>query len=88
MVTLAAAAGALVRKPTDSLIARLVRRLDRTRLRETEADAAHLLEAVAVIVYDPDTGILDPDIPPPGSGLRWDEFVATMAETYDVRFED
>lgn len=34
VVTLTAAAGALDKKSTDSLIARLVRRLDRTRLRK------------------------------------------------------
>jgi len=62
--------------------------IDRTtRRRDSEADAAHLLEAVAVIVYDPDTAILNPAVPAPGSGLRWGEFVARMAETYDLRFE-
>lgn len=79
---------ALYPKPTAPLVNRLVTRLQRTRRRETEADAAHLLEAVAVIVYDPDTGELSPDLPPAGSGLRWDEFVTAIAETYDVRFED
>ncbi len=80
--------GALHKKPTDALIDRLVRRLRRTRLRETEADAAHLLEAIAVLVYNPDTGRIDAEMPPKGSGLRWEEFVETMAELYDVRFED
>jgi hypothetical protein len=86
--TAAADPAALYKKPTTHLLNRLITRLDRTRRRETEADAAHLLEAVAVIVYDPDTGELSPDLPPPGSGLRWDEFVTALAETYDVRFED
>jgi len=72
---------------TTSIVKRLVRRLQRTRRRETEADAPHLLEAVAVIVYNPDTGTLDPNLPPPGHGLRWDEFCDTLAETYDSRFE-
>lgn len=81
-------ADALYKRPTVALIDRLVRRLQRTRLRETEADAAHLLEAIAVIVYDPDIGDLDAELPPPGSGLRWDEFVTTLAETYDIRFEN
>ncbi|HEX8001337.1 MAG TPA: hypothetical protein VF519_01430 [Mycobacteriales bacterium] len=79
---------ALYKKSTLPLVNRLITRLQRTRRRETEADAAHLLEAVAVIVYDPDTGELSPDLPPPGSDLRWDEFVTALAETYDVRFED
>lgn len=82
------AAGADVyRKPTVELINRLVQRLDKTRLRDTEADPPHLLEAVTVIVYDPDTATLHPDLPPPGSSLRWDEFVSRMADIYDVRFD-
>jgi hypothetical protein len=72
---------------TTPIIQRLVHRLQRTRLRDTEADAPHLLEAVTVVVYDPDTAELDPDLPLPGSGLRWDEFVKTLAETYELRFE-
>jgi hypothetical protein len=84
---LQAAGGEVYRKPTLDLINRLVQRLDKTRLRDTEADPPHLLEAVTVIVYDPDTATLRPDIPPPRSGLRWDEFVSRMAEIYDVRFD-
>jgi hypothetical protein len=69
------------------LIERLVRRLQRTRFRESEADAAHLLEAVAVLVYDPDTSTLDENLPPPGSGLRWEEYIETISALYEVRFE-
>jgi hypothetical protein len=69
------------------LIVRLIKRLEKTRRRETEADPPHLLEAVAVIVYDPDTATIHPDLPRPGAGFRWDEFVSIMAETYDVRFD-
>jgi hypothetical protein len=75
------------RVDTRPLIERLVRRLRSTRRRETEADAPHLLEAVAVLVYDPDTGTVDPDLPPAGCGLRWEEFVEAMADRYDLRFE-
>jgi hypothetical protein len=83
----AAAGDEVYQKPTLDLINRLVQRLAKTRLRDTEADPPHLLEAVTVIVYDPDTATLHPDLPPPGSGLRWDEFVSRMAEIYDVRFD-
>ena len=75
------------RVDTRPLIERLVRRLRSTRRRETEADAPHLLEAAAVLVYDPDTGTVEPDLPPAGCGLRWDEFVATLSDRYDLRFE-
>jgi hypothetical protein len=80
--------GELYRRSTRDLINRLVKRLTRTRRRETEADPAHLLEAIGVIVYDPDTGVIHPDLPAPGLGLRWREFVDIMADQYDVRFED
>ena len=59
----------------------------KTGLRDTEADSPHLLEAVTVIVYDPDTAALHPDLPAPGTGLRWDQFVSRMAEIYDARFD-
>lgn len=75
------------KKSTVPLIERLVKRLQRTPLRQSEADAAHLLEAVTVIVYDPDTGVLHDELPPAGYGLRFDEFIDLIAETYDVRFE-
>ncbi len=82
-----AAAEAVARKPTIDLITRLIRRLERTRPRETEADPAHLLEAVGVIIYDPDTASIHPSLPPPESHLRWDKFVSIMAELYDLRFD-
>jgi hypothetical protein len=75
------------RTSTLHIIDRLVRRLQRSRRRETEADAAHLLEAVAVIAYDPDTSMVLRDVPAVGSGLRWDEVIATIAEMYELRFE-
>lgn len=80
-------ASAPYKRDTRHLIERLVRRLQRTRRRESEADAPHLMEAVAVIFYDPDTNELVADLPPMGSGLRWDEFVTALSDTYDLRFE-
>jgi hypothetical protein len=53
-----------------------------------ESEAAHLLEAIAVIVYEPDTAQLVPDVPPIRSGLRWEEFISTLATSYSARFEE
>jgi hypothetical protein len=78
----------LYKRSTEVLLGRLIRRLERTRRRETEADAPHLMEAVTVIVYDPDDARLREDLPAVGSGLRWEEFVQELADAYDVRFED
>lgn len=71
---------------TVHLIQRAVRRLVRAGGRRTEGDAAHLLEGVGVIVYDPETATLDPNLPPDGSGLRWDEFINALVLAYDSRF--
>lgn len=77
----------VTRRQTVPLITRAVNRLSRAGGRRTEAEAPHLLEAVAVLVYDPDTASIDPAVPPPGSGLRWDEFIVILATAYDARFE-
>lgn len=84
---LQAAGDEVYRKPTVDLITRLIQRLDKTRMRDTEADPPHLLEAVTVIVYDPATATLHPDLPAPKTQLRWDQFVSRMAEIYDARFD-
>ncbi len=76
------------RKPTVHLINRAVERLVRAGGRKSEAEADHLLEGIAVVVYDPDSGTLSPDSPPIGSGLRWEEFVGNLVAAYKARFED
>jgi hypothetical protein len=76
------------RKSTIHLIEKAVARLIRAGGRKNEAEAAHLLEAIAVVVYDPDTAMLHPDLPPKSSGLRWQEFLDNLALTYESRFED
>jgi hypothetical protein len=81
-------APAPVRKSTLHLIDRAIERLIRAGGRRSEAESDHLLEGIAVVVYDPDTGTMDPDRPKPGSGLRWDEFVSALAISYRARFED
>jgi hypothetical protein len=76
------------RKGTVHLIERAIERLIRAGGRKSEAEAAHLLEGIAVVVYDPDTSTLHPDIPRGGSGLRWEEFIEAIASSYRARFED
>ena len=76
------------RKPTVHLVQRAIERLVRAGGRRSEADAAHLLEGIAVVVYDPETSTIHPDIPEAGSGLRWEEFVEDLVSSYRARFED
>jgi hypothetical protein len=80
--------GNAARRPTTHLIQRAIDRLARAGGRLREADAAHLLEGVAVVVYDPDTATLEPTLPAAGSGLRWDEFIEAMVAAYQARFGD
>jgi hypothetical protein len=75
-------------KSTTHLIERAVQRLVRAGGRKTEGDAPHLLEAISVIAYDPETSTIDPDLPAPETGLRWDHFIRSLAIAYRGRFED
>jgi hypothetical protein len=76
------------RKSTVHLIERAIERLIRAGGRRSEAESDHLLEGIAVVVYDPETSTMDPALPTPGSGLRWQEFVDALAASYRARFED
>ena len=76
------------RKSTIHLIERAIERLIRAGGRKSEAEAAHLLEGIAVLVYDPDTATILSDLPKAGSGLRWKEFTHDLMTTYRARFED
>ncbi|MGE5529846.1 MAG: hypothetical protein ACM3X6_12000 [Patescibacteria group bacterium] len=75
-------------KSTTHLIERAVNRLIRAGGRRNEGDAAHLLEGVGVVVYDPNTASIHPDLPPDTSGLRWNDFIHALSTAYDSRFED
>lgn len=73
-------------KSTTHLVSRAVGRFNRAGSRVTEGEPGHLLEAIAVVAFDRLTGVLEPDLPPPGCGLRWTEFIDRMADTYEARF--
>jgi hypothetical protein len=73
-------------KSTTHLVTRAVGRFMRAGGRRTEGDAAHLLEGIAVVAFDRNTGAVEPDLPPVGCGLRWPEFIATLADAYQARF--
>jgi hypothetical protein len=75
-----------LRKSTFHLIERAIERLLRAGGRKSEAEAAHLLEGIAVVVYDPATGEIHSDLPKAGCGLRWDEFVHALVTSYRARF--
>lgn len=76
----------MTNKDTTHLIHCAVNRLIRAGGRKTEA--AHLLEGIGVVVYDPHKAQILPDLPVIGSGLRWEEFVEALITAYDSRYED
>jgi hypothetical protein len=73
-------------KPTTDLIERAVGRLTRAGGRRTEGDAGHLIEGIAVVVFDRQSGRIHPSLPPIGSGLRWPEFISAIHASYEARF--
>ncbi|MGH9102638.1 MAG: hypothetical protein ACRDYD_06610 [Acidimicrobiales bacterium] len=75
-------------KLTTHLVSRAVGRFVRAGGRQTEGDAPHLLEGIAVVAFDREAGAIEPDLPPAGSGLRWQEFIAMIADVYQSRFGD
>jgi hypothetical protein len=75
-------------KSTTHLVTRAVGRFMRAGGRNTEGDAGHLLEGIAVVAFDRETGAVDVDLPPEGCGLRWTEFVTKIADSYQARFGD
>jgi hypothetical protein len=75
------------RRSTVHLINRAIANLRRAGGRKREGDAPHLLEGVAVVVYDPDAGVLHSSLPSIGSGLRWDEFINDLSDAYLNRFD-
>lgn len=75
-------------KSTSHLVSRAIARFMSAGGRETEGDAPHLLEGIAVVAFDRETGAVEPDLPPASSGLRWEEFIARLSEAYSARFAE
>ena len=73
-------------KSTTHLIERAIGRFQRAGGRQTEGDASHLLEGIGIVVFDRESGEINLELPAVGSGLRWQEFINQMAETYEARF--
>lgn len=61
--------------------------LDRLAQRNHFDDPDHLAEAIAVVVWDPDTGSIDAEIPSSESRLRLEQFSPTVERIYVARYE-
>jgi hypothetical protein len=62
----------------------MIRTLERLGSRDDELDQPHLAEAVSMVIWDPDTGAIDPNFPPPDSILR----LETMPDRITPRYLD
>jgi hypothetical protein len=73
-------------KTTVHLVERAVARFVRAGGRLTEGASPHLLEGIAVVVFDTETGAIRDNLPPRTTGLRWEEFIDALAVAYGARF--
>lgn len=65
----------------------ITRTLERLGSRKDVLDQAHLAEAISFIVWDPETGEIDSNIPSPNSPLRVETFSDTLFPHYLNRYK-
>lgn len=66
----------------------LIRTLERLGSRDDELDQPHLAEAIAMVIWDPEDGSIDPDSPPLTSGLRLETMSDRIAPRYLDRYKN
>ncbi|MBN1485853.1 MAG: hypothetical protein JXA37_14155 [Chloroflexia bacterium] len=65
----------------------IIRTLERLGTRSDVLDQAHLAEVVALVAWDPQTGTIDPSVPPPTSNIRIETFSDTLYQQYVSRYK-
>jgi hypothetical protein len=65
----------------------IVRTLERLGTRRTVLNQAQLAEAISLVIWDPDTGLIDAASPSPTSPLRIDRFPETFYPRYVERYK-
>ena len=65
----------------------IIRTLERMNCRESVLGENHRVESIAMVVWDPDTGLVDPDIPAASSNLRLEKFAKRIEEVYLSRYK-
>jgi hypothetical protein len=65
----------------------LIGRLEGLARRDDINGPEHLAESIALAVWDPATGTIDPDIPGPGSHVRLEVFSTRVQEAYFLRYQ-
>ncbi len=86
-----AVVGFIVIIPSPCLIGqmreRYMRMLDRLLGRNSPIDVPHKAEAVSLVLWDPPTGTIDRNWPPPASILRFDHFSEQIQTAYHARYD-
>lgn len=81
----------LIAVPTPCLVSpqreALVGTLERLTSRDSPLDSPHKAEAIALVVWDPITGQIDPDWPQQGSPLRIEQFSRQVEREYVSRYK-
>ncbi len=81
----------MVLVPTPCLVepqrSALIGRLEGLATREGVNDPAHLAEAIALVIWDPATGSVNPDTPPVGSIARIGVFSERIQRAYFSRYQ-
>lgn len=65
----------------------IIRTLERLGTRKGVQDQNHLAEAIALIVWDPESGEIDQNVPSPDSNLRIEKFSETIYPIYLERYK-
>lgn len=66
----------------------MIRTLERLGSRDDELDQDHLAEAIAMCVWDPATGQIDPNVPPQDSILRLENMPGRIFPAYLDRYKN
>lgn len=66
----------------------MIRTLERLGSRDDELDQPHLAEAISMVIWDPDTGAIDPNFPAPDSILRLEKMSERIAPRYLDRYKN
>lgn len=71
----------------DNQAADIIRTLERMNCRESVLGENHRVESIAMVVWDPGTGLVDPDVPAASSNLRLEKFAKRIEEVYLSRYK-
>lgn len=61
--------------------------LERLSLRSSTLDSPHRAEAISMVIWDPSTGEIDPDVPAKDSPLRLERFSTLIERAYVDRYK-